>query len=71
VKIGKDEIGVFGGVGILLLFIGMFVAVYNLLQFGGLGLVIVGMSLFVAGFLIYYADLFEHRRRKQQATVEA
>lgn len=66
-KIGKDEIGVFGGVGLVVLTIGVFLAVYSFLTFEQLGLTIVGLAMPLAGCMVYYTDLFDHRKKRQQA----
>lgn len=62
-KIGRDEIGLLGIIGLILMGPSMFLAVYAFL-IGYFPLDIIGTLIFVIAVVAYYSDLFQHRKRK-------
>ena len=69
-KIGKDEIGLIGIIGLLLIPIGAFLTVYEFLSVGGVVLLfILGIVFLVVGFILYYMDLFDYRKKRRMATM--
>lgn len=61
-KIGNDEIGLVGVIGLILIFLSVFMFGYLLLY--GHPLWFVGVAVFVLALAMYYSDLYSHRRKK-------
>lgn len=60
-KIGKDELGPIGIIGLVLLLPAAFLTFYGVLA--DFALVFVGGPLFAVAIIMYYVDLFEHRKK--------
>lgn len=63
-KIGKDEIGVAGIFGLVLLTLGPFLTTYGVF-FYNVGLIIIGPPMFILGTVVYHIDLFSHRKQRE------
>jgi len=67
-KIGKDEIGAIGIIGLILVLLGMFLLVDNLLSGGFLLILLMGSIMLVSGSGMYYSDLINHRKKAEQTS---
>ena len=69
-KIGKDEIGPIGIIGLILIPVGVFLTSYILLE-GGLFLhLLLGIMFCVVGAILYYMDLYDFRKKRQSSQIK-
>ena len=64
-KIGKDEVGVFGVVGLILFLPSAYLSIDGFLN-SSFWEILIGLSLLVVAFVMYYADLLQHRKKQKQ-----
>ena len=63
-KIGKDEVGLIGIIGLILVPSGAFLAAYEFLSGGVFLLSILGIVWLLVGSILYYMDLLDYRKKK-------